>query len=51
MVLWLCFKVFVKLSVRTVFQNEVDLVVIVEEAIELHDVLVAQMALNLDLPT
>ena len=44
------FEVFVELSVRAVFQNEVDLVVVIEEAVELHDVLVAQMALYLDLP-
>ena len=50
MVVRLGFEVFVELSVRAVFQNEVDFVVIVEEAVELHDVLVAQMALYLDLP-
>ena len=50
MVIRLGFEVFVELTVRAVFQNEVDLVVIIEEAVELHDILVAQMALYLDLP-
>ena len=48
MVIKLSFEVFVKLSIRAVLQDEVDLVVIVEEAVKLHDVLVTQMTLNLD---
>ena len=48
MVIRLSFEVFVKLSIRTVLQDEINLVVIVEEAVELHDVLVAQMTLYLD---
>ena len=48
MVIRLSFEVFVKLSIRTVLQDEVNLVVIVEEAVELYDVLVAQMTLYLD---
>ena len=51
MVIRLSFEVFVKLSIRTVLQDEINLVVIVEEAVELHDVLVAQMTLYLDFTT
>ena len=47
----LSFEVFVELSIGAVFQDEVYLVVIIKEAIKLHDVLVAQMTLNLDLST
>ena len=51
MTFWLSFEVFVKFSIRTVLQDEVDLVIIVEKAVKLYDVFVAQMALNLDFST
>lgn len=43
-------QVLVELALRTVLQDHINLVIIVEEAIELHDVLVVQVAVNFDFP-
>ena len=45
----LSLQFFVKLTLRAVLQNQVDLVFVVEEAIELDYILVAKMAVDLDL--
>ena len=44
--MWLVFQVFVQFTIWTVFEDHVDLVVVIEEAIQLHYVLVSQVALN-----
>ena len=46
---WLRLEVFVEFSLGTVLQNEIDLVLVIEEAVQLHDVGVLQVALNLNL--
>ena len=46
----LCFEVVEQFATRGEFENQVDLLVICEEPIHPEDVLVAQMALDLDLP-
>ena len=44
-----CFQGFVELTIVTVLQDQVDLLIIVEEAIELHNVLMSQVALDFNL--
>ena len=45
------FELFVQLTLRTVLQDQVNLVVIIEESVELDNILVAQVAVDLDLAT
>ena len=47
----LAFQVFVKLTLRTILENQVDLIFIKEEAIELHNVWMSQVALDLNFTT
>ena len=42
-------EVLVELSSRAVLKNEVDFILVVKEAIELNDILVAQVTVDLDL--
>ena len=46
----LCPQIFVELTLRAILQDQVNLVVIEEEAVELNNVRVAQVALDLNLP-
>ena len=48
---WLALEVFVQFALRTVLQDQVDPIVVIEEAIQLHHVLMPQVALYLDLST
>ena len=47
----LCLEVFVEFSLRTILQNQVDLVLIEEEPVQLHDMRVLQVTLDLDFPS
>ena len=44
-------QVFIKLALWTILKDQVDLVFVKEEAIELHDVWMSQVALDLNFTT
>ena len=47
----LTLQVFIKLALWTILKDQVDLVFVKEEAIELHDVWMSQVALDLNFTT